>query len=133
MLACGWALCCGTWALYLLAFWPGIMTEDSIDQWTQAQRGVFRDEHPAVHTLLIWLITRLWNSPAAVALLQIVLVASLLALIGRDLLRLAVPRRLVAALLALAAVWAPAFLRFSDPLLPPGTRIRCCPDRHRRS
>jgi len=104
MLACGWALCCGTWALYLLAFWPGIMTEDSIDQWTQAQRGVFRDEHPAVHTLLIWLITRLWNSPAAVALLQIVLVASLLALIGRDLLRLAVPRRLVAALLALAAV-----------------------------
>jgi hypothetical protein len=60
-----------TWSIYLLAFWPGIMSPDSLNQWEQMQTGVYSDAHPAFHTFTNWIITRLWLSPAAVALAQI--------------------------------------------------------------
>lgn len=59
------------WAVYLLAYWPGGMSPDSIDQWTQMLAFRFSDWHPVFHTLTNWLITRLWLSPAAVGLVQI--------------------------------------------------------------
>lgn len=59
------------WAVYLLAFWPGMMSADSLDQWGQAMSGRFNDHHPAFHTILIWLLTRITPSPAVVALAQI--------------------------------------------------------------
>lgn len=59
------------WFLFLLAFWPGILTADSIDQWGQIIEGRYSDWHPVSHTLVIWLTTRLWNSPAAFVILQI--------------------------------------------------------------
>ena len=61
-----------TWSFYLLVFWPGEMSFDSIAQWGQMVSGSYNNTHPAVHTFLIWLITRLWFSPAAVALFQII-------------------------------------------------------------
>ena len=61
----------GVWSLFLLVFWPGIMTADSIDQWGQMIAGRFSDWHPAFHTFVIWLTTRIWFSPAALAILQI--------------------------------------------------------------
>lgn len=60
------------WGILLLAFWPGMMSPDSMDQWGQLSSGIFDDSHPIAHTLLMWLITRTWFSPAAVAIFQIV-------------------------------------------------------------
>jgi hypothetical protein len=69
----GWAMaamCMAAWGIYLLAFWPGLMTADSMDQWYQVMRGPIVNHHPAFHTLLLWGVTRVWASPAAVALVQ---------------------------------------------------------------
>ncbi|MFM8320038.1 MAG: hypothetical protein ACKOC5_03900 [Chloroflexota bacterium] len=41
------------WGIFLLAFWPGVMTPDAIDQWNQVQTKSFNDFHPATHTLSI--------------------------------------------------------------------------------
>ncbi len=68
--------CAAVWSLYLLAFWPGIMSQDSVDQWHQLLQGRYEDAHPAFHTLTVWLITRVWLSPAAVALVQIVILSA---------------------------------------------------------
>ena len=62
-------------ALWLAAFFPGVMTPDSIDQWQQATSGEYSNHHPFLHTLTIALIRKLWNSPAAVALVQMLLCA----------------------------------------------------------
>jgi hypothetical protein len=55
----------------LLTFWPGIMSQDSFYQWMQILDFEFDAWHPIFHTLLNWLITRVWMSPAAVASAQI--------------------------------------------------------------
>lgn len=59
------------WTVTLLVFWPGLMSFDSLYQWSQMTTGQYSDVNPAFHTLTNWLITRLWLSPAAVALFQI--------------------------------------------------------------
>jgi hypothetical protein len=59
------------WSVYLLAFWPGVMSSDSLDQWGQILTGVYNDWHPVFHTLTMWLLTRLVESPAIVAATQI--------------------------------------------------------------
>ena len=57
--------------IYLIAYWPGVMTNDSNDQWNQVFTGNFNGWHPAFHTFNIWLLTRIWASPAIVAMAQI--------------------------------------------------------------
>ena len=64
------------WSFYLLCFWPGSMSPDSIDQWRQILNGHLNDWHPAFHTMTIWLITRIKLSPATVAVAQIVALGS---------------------------------------------------------
>lgn len=39
-------LCIAVWAVYLLAFWPALMTDDSIDQWFQVLTGQLTGHHP---------------------------------------------------------------------------------------
>lgn len=63
--------CALTWTIWLLIFWPGLMSPDSVNQWSQMLSGNLNDWHPAFHTLTNWMITRLWLSSAAVALAQI--------------------------------------------------------------
>ena len=67
--------CVIVWLAYWLAFYPGVMLSDSYDQFHQAMTGQFHDAHPAAHTFVIWLVTRLWRSPAAVSLAQILALA----------------------------------------------------------
>ena len=43
----------------LLAHYPGGISGDSLDQWNQVQTGNFNNWHPAIHTMIIWLITRI--------------------------------------------------------------------------
>jgi hypothetical protein len=59
------------WGLFLLTFFPGMMSNDSSNQWNQIVTHQFDDTHPVLHTLIMWLITRVWFSPAAVASFQI--------------------------------------------------------------
>jgi len=60
------------WGIYLLTFFPAVLTNDSIRQWGQVISGQFNDALPVVHTLLVILLTRLWFSPAAVIVFQII-------------------------------------------------------------
>ncbi len=59
------------WGVYLLTFFPGMMSFDSNQQWGQLISGQFNDAHPVFHTLSMWLVTRIWFSPAAVVISQI--------------------------------------------------------------
>lgn len=63
------------WLSYLLAYWPGQASPDTIGQWDQIINGQFNDWHPAFHTMVMWLITRLWLSPAAIIIAQILFAA----------------------------------------------------------
>jgi len=63
------------WGIYLLAFYPGMMSADSMVQWGQVLTGKFVDHHPAFHTFLIWLLTRIYLSPAVIAIAQIIALA----------------------------------------------------------
>ena len=63
------------WCFFLIAFFPGVMTADSLNQWKQIVSGVLSDANPVIHTLLIFLITRIWYSPAAVAIFQIIILS----------------------------------------------------------
>jgi hypothetical protein len=63
------------WGIYLMTFFPAIMTPDSIRQWGQVMDGQFNDALPVVHTLLVILLTRIWFSPAAVIVFQVITLA----------------------------------------------------------
>ena len=65
--------------LYLLAFFPGILTFHSITQWDQATHLAINNWHPAYHTILIWFLQKIKYSPAVVALFQVTLFSSVLA------------------------------------------------------
>lgn len=58
------------WVLYFLAFYPGMMSRDSLDQWIEVVAFRFDDWHPAFSSWLYWLLTRLWFSPAVICLTQ---------------------------------------------------------------
>ena len=63
------------WGIFLLAFYPGMMSADSFNQWKQILTGVYNDHHPVFHTLTIWLVTRLAFTPTSVAVAQILFLA----------------------------------------------------------
>jgi len=58
---------------YWLVYYPAIMGSDVNDQWGQMLTLNITDAHPAFHTLYFWVLTRIWKSPASVALFQILL------------------------------------------------------------
>jgi hypothetical protein len=72
--------CVLVWSIYLVAFFPALMSQDSIDQWQQAM-GItpLNDWHPPITAGIYWLAWRIFGSPAAVALAQIVVTAMLIA------------------------------------------------------
>ncbi|MBT8203696.1 MAG: hypothetical protein HKN74_14405 [Acidimicrobiia bacterium] len=74
--------------VWWLGWFPAFLSPDSLDQLTQADTGEFTNGHPAFHTILIWAITRVWDSPGAVSLVQIVALAGVLGLVARRLVEL---------------------------------------------
>lgn len=70
-------------AASLAGFWPGILSDDSLDQWSQLLTFKFTAYHPPVHTLANWVITRVWLTPAAVAIVQIGILAALMLALAR--------------------------------------------------
>lgn len=61
------------WIYIAYMFAPGIMTSDSIDQWNQVHTGVFNDVHAPLHTITEWMISKIWDSPKAICIFQILL------------------------------------------------------------
>lgn len=59
----------------LVLYAPAIMTSDSVDQWQQAGQFRYHDWHPVYHTMAMSLIRGIWDSPAAVAFVQALLLA----------------------------------------------------------
>jgi hypothetical protein len=57
--------------LALAAAFPGGISPDTEDQWEQVHSFVFNDAHPVIHTLMIWLITRIVDHYAFVVFVQI--------------------------------------------------------------
>lgn len=63
-------------SLYLIAFFPGVITADSLSQWRQMTAFKFEDWHPVMHTLFNYLITRIWYSPASIVIAQILILTA---------------------------------------------------------
>ena len=76
----------------------------------QVASGDFTNSHPAFHTISMWFVTRFWDSPAAISLLQIILLALVLAFIARRLIALGVPLWL-----AVGAVWVTTLIPVVAP------------------
>ena len=93
----------------LLIWWagwyPAIMSSDSVDQWGQVLAFEFHNSHPITHTAYMWVVSLVWQTPAAVALVQVVLVAGILALIAGRLVQIGSQLWM-----AVAAVWIVALL-----------------------
>ncbi|MDD1443997.1 DUF6020 family protein, partial [Dolichospermum sp. ST_sed3] len=60
------------WVVYCLTYWPGLVVSDFLDQWSQVLNFRFDNNHPAFHTLTMWLISRIFPSPGLVSLAQII-------------------------------------------------------------
>jgi len=58
--------------VYWLAFFPGVMSYDSVSQWDQLSTFKITNLHPAFHTIYEWLLTRIWYSPAMISLFQVI-------------------------------------------------------------
>lgn len=65
--------------LWIIAFFPGIMSFDSLSHWEQATSGVYDNAHPFLYSFFISFLQLIWNSPAIVALFQIGMTSFVLA------------------------------------------------------
>lgn len=61
--ASGYALCLAGFVLTLVAFSPGLMSPDSIDQWEQGRAWNFYDYHPPMMSALWGILDRIWPGP----------------------------------------------------------------------
>ena len=59
----------------LIAFYPGLMTSDTVDQINQAINGEYIDAHPILHTFIIGMLYKTFNSIVAIAIFQIIFFA----------------------------------------------------------
>jgi hypothetical protein len=71
--------CLLVWGVYFLAFYPGMMSRDSLDQWREVQTFHFDDWHPAFDSFAYWVLTRIWFSPAIICMTQMLVLASVFA------------------------------------------------------
>lgn len=67
------------WTLILIAFFPGTLTADSLDQWLQAigMREI-NQYHPAIMSVMMRFVSFVWKSPSLFIFLQIVFFAYVL-------------------------------------------------------
>lgn len=77
------ALFCGAFTCYLiwlLIFWPGVFSVDSLKIWRAAQLPkVFLNDHPILNVFFYTYLYHIWNNPAIVPLVHIVLMSVLVA------------------------------------------------------
>lgn len=59
----------------LLSFYPGIITIDGMTQWNQVESNYLRNNHPFFSTFNWWVLSKLWNSPTVLLVLQIIMLS----------------------------------------------------------
>lgn len=70
----------GTW---LAAFWPGVMSVDSLNIWRAAMLpDMYQNDHPLLNVILYKYLYHLWNHAAAVPVAQVVLTSLLISWCG---------------------------------------------------
>ncbi|WP_417915103.1 hypothetical protein [Candidatus Electronema sp. JM] len=75
----------GAW---LAAFWPGVMSVDSMKIWRAALLpDVYLNDHPLLNVILYKYLRHIWSNPAVVSVSQVVVTSLLLAWSGLWLLR----------------------------------------------
>jgi hypothetical protein len=77
--------------VWWLGWFPGFLSNDSIDQLGQVARFDFTNIHPISHTFSLWLVTRVWDNPGAVTLVQVLLLSGVVAYTARRLTQVGVP------------------------------------------
>ncbi|WP_077307194.1 DUF6020 family protein [Terribacillus halophilus] len=63
------------WMFYLLAFFPGNMSPDSLNHWRQVENMEFNNWHPFAYTMVILALTQIWDSPAVIVVFQMLLLS----------------------------------------------------------
>jgi Family of unknown function (DUF6020) len=63
------------WMFYLLAFFPGNMSPDSLNHWRQVENMEFNNWHPFAYTMVILALTQIWDSPAVIVIFQMLLLS----------------------------------------------------------
>jgi hypothetical protein len=91
--------------VWLLAFWPGLATYDTLSQWQQAITGSYNNAHPFFFTLLMRLSNFLVGSPWLIAFLQITFFSFLISWILASLKRRGVSKGYIFLALFLYAFW----------------------------
>src|SRR4051812_8322154 len=64
----GYLVCLAGVVLTVAAFYPGVMSPDSIDQWMQGRTWNFYDIHPPIMSALWGVFDRVWAGPAGMLL-----------------------------------------------------------------
>ncbi len=90
--ALGTLFCALVMYAYQIAHWPGGLSSDSLEQWTQVVQGRFSDWNPALHTLLIALLAKIVPHPAFVIAVQLLLYSLLVGYIGAQMQAWGMPR-----------------------------------------
>lgn len=82
----------GSWFYYWLSFYPGLLTNDSYNQWGQANGyQLYSEWHPLIHTFLIKFASFFYHSPASFLLLQLIFGAFSIVFVLGKLLKKGVP------------------------------------------
>lgn len=104
-LVCGYLILILSFSFYLIACFPGLMTTDSLYQWREFVTHKYYDWHPIIYTVFCYLCTRIWYSPASVAIMQILILSSVFIYGINTLIKMGVNKIVLAVTLALFAVY----------------------------
>lgn len=64
--------------IYFIAYYPGIMVVDSVNQWNQIHHAYpWNNWHPIGHTAVLWLTSKIWDNPASFVILQSIVYVTL--------------------------------------------------------
>ena len=86
------SFCCAVFSLWHLSFWPGVMSNDSLEVWRAAQiPGMYLGDHPPLNVILYFFLSQLWNNPAIVPVVQNFFTSLLIGHIFFSLLRRGLP------------------------------------------
>ena len=64
------------WTLALLAFWPGLLPYDSLNQLSQAKSGIIFDDHPAINSIYMRIMLSVWDNPASPIISRYIILAA---------------------------------------------------------
>lgn len=66
-----------TFMFLLFIFFPGIITSDGCGQWAQVTNNSINNSHPFFSTYFMYILSKIWNSPAIVMVYQILFFSGL--------------------------------------------------------